>query len=132
MTLEQQQVRDWMKKAGQIVRDYPTIPEMPLALFRISLIEEEVHELAEALAKENIVEMSDAMGDILYVLLGSAVSFGIDLEPIFQEIHRSNMTKLVQDGNGQWTLTKRHDGKVLKPATYEPPNLTPIIQAQCK
>lgn len=132
MTLEQQQVRDWMKKAGQIVRDTPTSPEVALALFRIALIEEEVGELAESLAKENMVEVADAMGDILYVVLGTAVSLGIDLEPVFQEIHRSNMTKLVQDGNGQWTLTKRADGKVLKPASYEPPDLQPIISNQCK
>ena len=132
MTLEQQQVRDWMKKAGQVTNEHPTIPEMTLSVFRLSLIQEEVEELAEALSKESLVQAADAMADILYVVLGTSVSLGIDLEPVFQEIHRSNMTKLVKDGNGNHTLTKRPDGKVLKPSTYEPPNLSPIIQAQCK
>lgn len=132
MTLEQQQVRDWMKKAGQIVRNHPLDLDFDDQSFRLRLIKEEWEELSIAFMSDDLTEQADALGDLMYVVLGTAVSLGIDLEPVFQEIHRSNMTKLVQDGNGQWTLTKRADGKVLKPASYEPPNLQPIISDQCK
>lgn len=62
---------------------------------------------------------ADALGDLLYVVFGAAVTFGIDMGPIFDEIHRSNMTKI----GGP----VRPDGKRLKPATYEPPNLKPLL-----
>lgn len=61
---------------------------------------------------------------MLYVVYGAAVTYGIDLEPIFDEIHRSNMSKLWPDG----TVQKREDGKVLKPPTYSPADLEPILK----
>lgn len=131
MTLEQQQIRQWMLDARQECPLKPTLPNATLGMFRCALIREENDELRGAFDAENIIEVADALGDLIYVVLGTAVACGIDLEPVFQEIHRSNRTKLIKDGDGNYTLTKNHLGKVLKPSTYEPPNLQPILTLQC-
>jgi predicted HAD superfamily Cof-like phosphohydrolase len=81
---------------------------------RINLIEEEKEELEEALYEENIEKAVDAIGDLLYVVFGTAVEMGIDIDPIFKEVHRSNMTK-----KGGY---KREDGKWMKPKDYSPTN----------
>lgn len=131
MTLEQQQIRQWMLNAKQECPLKPTLPSATLGMFRCALIREENDELRRAFDTNDIIEVADGLGDLLYVVLGTAVACGIDLEPVFQEIHRSNATKLVKDGDGNFSLTKNHLGKVLKPDSYSPPNLQPIITAQC-
>lgn len=94
---------------------------------RLSLIVEELNELNDALfnwrTSVNPIEVADALGDIAYVVYGAAVTYGIDLDAVVQEIHRSNMTKLQPDG----TVAYREDGKVLKGPDYEPPNLAPLL-----
>jgi len=90
---------------------------------RINLIEEEFNELKDAIAENNIVEVADALGDIMVVVLGTACSFGIDMTPVFNEIHRSNMSKLGEDGKPIY----RADGKVLKGPNYSPPNIKAIL-----
>lgn len=96
-----------------------------LHALRVNLIQEELDELKEALSENDIVEAADALGDLLYVVYGAACCFGLDMEPIFNEIHRSNMSKLE---NGKPIY--RHDGKVLKGQNYTPPNLEPIVKEQ--
>ena len=84
---------------------------------------EELNELVDALADDDMVEIADALTDILYVTYGAGVAFGIELDSCFDEVHRSNMSKLGPDGKPIY----REDGKVLKGADYSEPNLAPFI-----
>lgn len=117
---------DFMQVFGQEVLDRPTIPSFDLAALRLDLIQEEVDELKEGLAKQDIVEIADALTDILYVVYGAGHAFGIDLDECYEEVHRSNMSKLDEDGNPLY----REDGKVLKGPNYNKPNLAKVIQEQ--
>ena len=119
---EQSQVLEWMIKADQSAPCKPTAIDPMIAQLRYDLIKEELLELGIA---ANLTEVADAIGDLLYVVLGTAVAYGIDIDPIFQEIHRSNMSKFI-DGY------KRADGKWMKGPSYSPANLKPIIDVQCK
>ncbi len=95
---------------------------------RLKLIMEEAHELEDALAAQNLVAVADALGDLAYVTFGAALTFGIDLDEVIAEIHRSNMTKLGPDGRP----ILRDDGKVLKGSNYSPPCLEPIIYREAQ
>lgn len=142
MTLEQLQVRRWMHHAGQLCPNSPIIPHPHVRELRIRLIAEELKETAKALGFEltyiidpwigptDLIEVADGCADLKVVVLGTEVACGLDGEPFFQEVMRSNNTKLVKDGNGHFTVLKNHLGKILKPSTYEPPNLTPMLEAQ--
>jgi len=106
--------------------DMPTTPKMlrkTRAKLRQSLLEEEVKELLEA---KNILDVSDALVDILYITYGTAHEYGLAdrLILLFDEVHKSNMTKVGSDGKALF----RKDGKVLKPETYIEPNLRPILE----
>ncbi len=92
---------------------------------RQRILQEEVDELDDAAQKEDIVAVADALGDIIYVALGTVISYGLQdkFEAIFSEIHRSNMSKL--DENGKPIL--REDGKILKSKLYTRPQLSGII-----
>ena len=90
---------------------------------RVGLIDEELNELNLALDQEDIVAVADALGDLAYVVFGAAITYGIDLNAVVAEIHRSNMTKLGDDGKP----VRRADGKVLKGPRYEPPVLGPLL-----
>ena len=122
MNNEQKAVLEFHKAFNCLIANKPAIPDVNTAKLRISLIQEELNELEKAFADRDIVEIADAIGDLLYVVYGSAVSCGIDAEPIFEEIQRSNMTKV-----GGWV---REDGKYMKPSTYSPTNLLPILEDQ--
>jgi predicted HAD superfamily Cof-like phosphohydrolase len=93
---------------------------------RLDLIKEEYEELEEAVATRDVVEMADALGDIIYVVCGFAVELGIDLKAVVNEIHASNFTKLAEDGS----VIKREDGKVLKGPNYLPPNIRAVLENQ--
>jgi len=114
---------EFMNVFGQQTLTRPTLPGYGLGALRIDLIEEELDELKEAIVNQDIVEIADALTDILYVTYGAGHAFGIDLDKCYNEVHRSNMTKLDEDGNPLF----REDGKVMKSSSYEPPNLTKII-----
>ena len=92
---------------------------------RCALIEEEAAEFRAALDADDIVEVADAIADLLYVVYGAALTFGIPVREVFTEVHRSNMTKLDDDGEPMY----RSDGKVLKGPNFSPPNLRPILDA---
>lgn len=94
-----------------------------LMYLRGELNDEEIQELFEAWEDENLVEYVDAVCDLVYVLVGSLVSFGVDFDRCFAEVHRSNMSKL--DRHGKPIV--REDGKILKGANYTPPDLRSII-----
>jgi|TARA_R110002167_G_scaffold142230_4_gene330901 predicted HAD superfamily Cof-like phosphohydrolase len=114
---------DFMEAFGQEVLDKPTLPDFNLSELRIDLIQEELQELIDALDAKDIVEIADALTDILYVTYGAGHSFGLDLDECFLEVHRSNMTKLGEDGRPLY----RPDGKVMKGPNYETPQLAKII-----
>ena len=115
-----------MHSFGQETLSRPTLPDNDLAELRLDLIQEEVDELQEAIEKKDIVEIADALTDILYVTYGAGHAFGIDLDTCFTEVHRSNMSKLGIDGKPIY----RQDGKVLKGRGYTPPQLAKIIQSK--
>lgn len=95
---------------------------------RIRLLREEFEEYLEGEANDDIVEIADALGDILYIVYGTAVSYGIPIDEIFQEIHDSNMSKLGEDGEPIY----REDGKVLKGPGYFKPRIDAIIERHGK
>ena len=114
---------DFMNAFGQAVLDTPTLPSAHLAKLRLELIREEFEELTIATNAMDIVEIADALTDILYVVYGAGHAFGIDLDECYQEVHRSNMSKLGADGKPIY----REDGKILKGPDYFHPNLADII-----
>jgi predicted HAD superfamily Cof-like phosphohydrolase len=99
-----------------------------VAALRVRLLSEEVEEFAAATEAGDLVAIADALADIVYVAYGSAVTYGIDLDAVLAEVHRSNMSKL--DADGRPLL--REDGKVLKSASYTPPNIADILRTQSK
>jgi predicted HAD superfamily Cof-like phosphohydrolase len=123
MTQEQRAITEFMLRVGQKCPIRPQMIDGQTAILRRDLIREELAELWESHMSGDLVGVSDAIGDLLYVVLGAAVAYGIDLEPIFWEIHRSNMSKFI-DGH------MRPDGKWIKGPSYSPANLTPILNAQ--
>lgn len=104
----------------------PQLPDDKTRSLRISLLWEEQFELCAALRHGDLVETADALGDILYVTYGAARVFGIDLDPVVAEIHRSNMTKLGEDGKP----IRREDGKIIKPAGWQKPSIAAVLAAQ--
>jgi predicted HAD superfamily Cof-like phosphohydrolase len=119
-----EKVGDFMEAFGQEVLCVPTMPDFNLAALRLDLIEEEVQELRDGLGKQSMLEIADALTDILYVVYGAGHAFGIDLDDCFHEVHRSNMTKLGEDGRPMY----RDDGKVMKGPNYEEPDLDQFVR----
>jgi predicted HAD superfamily Cof-like phosphohydrolase len=94
-----------------------------LARLRIALLEEEVGEFVAASEKGDLVAIADALADITYVVYGTALTYGIDLDSVLREVHRSNMSKLGSDGKP----LVRDDGKVLKSERYFPPDIASVL-----
>jgi predicted HAD superfamily Cof-like phosphohydrolase len=119
-----EKVGDFMEAFGQEVLYIPTMPDFNLSALRLDLIEEEVQELRDGLANKSMLEIADALTDILYVVYGAGHAFGLDLDDCFHEVHSSNMTKLGADGRPLY----REDGKVMKGPNYREPDLTKFVQ----
>ena len=100
----------------------PSAPDESTQILRNRLIQEEFEEFQEAMESKDLSAMAKELADLLYVVYGTAVSLGIDMEPVFKEVHRSNMSKV-----GGY---KREDGKWVKPPTYSPASLDAIISTQ--
>jgi predicted HAD superfamily Cof-like phosphohydrolase len=92
---------------------------------REELMQEELRELTEAMRAEDMIEIADALADLLYVVFGTAVAYGVPIDQVFAEVHRSNMTKLGRDGR---PVIGDH-GKRLKGPDYRPPQLGPLLKA---
>jgi len=114
----------FMRTFNQEVKDGAGFPSDDICDLRVRLIAEELDELQEAIRDKDIVEVADALTDLLYVVYGAGHSFGIDLDVCFEEVHRSNMSKLGLDGKPIY----REDGKVLKGPAFFEPNLAKFIK----
>ena len=117
-------VKKFMETFGQEIKEKANFPDEKIQNLRVSLIEEELLELKEAIKNKDIKEVADALTDILYVTYGAGHSFGIDLDKCFDEVQRSNMSKLGEDGK---PIYNEH-GKVLKGPNYFKPDLTKFIK----
>ena len=116
-------VKKFMQTFGQEVRTEASFPSDKIINLRLDLIREELSELKEAIEKKDIKEVADALTDILYVTYGAGHSFGVDLDKCFDEVQRSNMSKLGENGKPIYN----ESGKVMKGPNYFAPNLKKII-----
>lgn len=121
-------VREFHEKCGAVINFAPSVIDQETQRLRYHLICEELEELGASFGEPQIAPydidgIADALGDLLYVVLGAAVSCGIDMESVFAEIHRSNMTKFI-DGH------KREDGKWIKGPSYSPANIPEVLAKQ--
>ena len=119
MNNEQSMVAEFHRAFGNPSPDRIDLASYPGEL-RIKLIEEEAEEFAEAVRAGDVPEMVDALCDLLYVTYGAAVDLGVDLEPFFAEVHRTNMEKR----NGY----RRADGKWMKPEGWQPPDISGMLE----
>ena len=113
----------FMKTFGQEVKNKPSFSTDKINKLRIDLIKEELDELNEAMKNKDLLEVADALTDILYVTYGAGHAFGIDLDKCFDEVQNSNMSKL--DNNGKPIYN--NDGKVIKGPNYFKPDLSKFI-----
>ena len=113
-----------MKTFGQEVKNKPSFSSDKINNLRYELIREELDELREALNNKDLLEVADALTDILYVAYGAGHAFGIDLDSCFEEVQRSNMSKL--DKNGKPIYNE--NGKVMKGPNYFKPNLNKFVK----
>tara|TARA_B100001123_G_C14549383_1_gene725569 strand:- start:47 stop:415 length:369 start_codon:yes stop_codon:yes gene_type:complete len=116
-------VKVFMETYGQEVKDKASFPNDNIIKLRLDLINEEIKELQEAINNKDLVEIADALTDILYVTYGAGHSFGINLDKCFSEVQRSNMSKLGSDGKPIYN----ESGKVMKGPNYSKPNLKQFI-----
>ena len=118
-------VGDFMEAFGQDVQLEPTWPDFNTRELRLELIAEELDELSDAVADRDMIQIADALTDLLYVIYGAGHAFGIDLDECFQEVHASNMSKLGENGRPIY----REDGKVMRGPGYFEPDLEGILGA---
>ena len=119
-----EKVKTFMKTFGQEVKEKSSFSSDKINELRFNLIKEELEELRTAIDTKNLVEVADALTDILYVTYGAGHAFGINLDKCFDEVQDSNMSKL--DENKQPIYND--SGKVMKGPNYFPPNLKKIIE----
>ena len=116
-------VGTFMKTFGQEVKTKPSFSTDKINKLRIDLIKEELQELTEAMDNKDLLEVADALTDILYVTYGAGHAFGIDLDRCFEEVQNSNMSKL--DDNGKPIYNE--SGKVMKGPNYFKPDLSRFV-----
>ena len=119
-----EKVGKFMKIFGQDVKTSSGLSSEKINLLRIKLIEEELSELKKAMNEKNLTEVADALTDILYVTYGAGHAFGIDLDKCFDEVQKSNMSKLDNTGKPIYNDL----GKVMKGPNYFKPNLSKFLK----
>lgn len=112
-------VREFLLKFNRPVLDEPQLPDMEVQQASFKMVDEEFDELAKAWEDGNLVELADAIGDLIYVLCQMALFYGIPLDAVWDEVHRANMRKV---GGA-----KRDDGKILKPEGWIPPDISGVL-----
>ncbi|AWN03419.1 MazG-like nucleotide pyrophosphohydrolase [Microbacterium phage Count] len=154
----QRDVEEFMRRCDQEVKTYPELPEEEVKALRIRLMVEELlgstkisgypdaktpeynpwglvndksDELVQSILNNDLVGIADGLADVLYVVFGTAAAFGIDIQEVFDEVHRSNLSKTVWSEEQQrYIYAKDAGGKTIKPDTYSPADLEPIVQRQ--
>ena len=116
-------VGTFMKTFGQEVKTKPSFSTDKINKLRIDLIKEELDELIEAMNSKDLLEVADALTDILYVTYGAGHAFGINLDKCFDEVQNSNMSKLDENGKPIYNVS----GKVMKGPNYFKPNLLQFV-----
>ena len=116
-------VGTFMKTFGQEVKTEPSLSTEKINKLRIDLIKEELEELKEAINNKDLLEVADALTDILYVTYGAGHAFGIDLDQCFEEVQNSNMSKLDKNGKPIYN----DSGKVMKGPNYFKPDLSKFV-----
>ncbi|HQV12175.1 MAG TPA: MazG nucleotide pyrophosphohydrolase domain-containing protein [Nitrospira sp.] len=122
MMQPQDMVAEFHRKFDIPVGEKPAIPPDTTRQLRVRLIQEEFAELQEAMTAQDLPAVAKELADLLYVVYGTAVSYGVDMDPVFREVHRSNLSKV----GGH----KREDGKWVKPPTYSPADVKPLLARQ--
>ena len=117
-------VGTFMKTFGQEVKTSPALSTDKINRLRVDLIKEELEELTEALNNKDLLEVADALTDILYVTYGAGHAFGIDLDKCFEEVQNSNMSKLGKDGRPIYN----DSGKVMKGPNFYKPDLSKFLK----
>ena len=116
-------VGTFMKTFGQEVKTKPSLSTEKINKLRIDLIKEELEELTEAMNNKDLLEVADALTDILYVTYGAGHAFGIDLDQCFEEVQNSNMSKLDKNGKPIYN----DSGKIMKGPNYFKPDLSKFV-----
>ena len=116
-------VGTFMKTFGQEVKTQPSFSTDKINKLRLDLIKEELEELTEAMNNKDLLEVADALTDILYVTYGARHAFGINLDKCFEEVQQSNMSKLGEDGKPIYN----DSGKVMKGPNYFKPDLSKFV-----
>ena len=117
-------VKFFMQTFGQEVKNKPSFSSKKINNLRYDLIKEELGELKDALDSNNLLEVADALNDILYVTYGAGHAFGINLDDCFEEVQKSNMSKLDEEGKPIYN----DSGKVMKGPKYFKPNLVKFLK----
>ena len=117
-------VKKFMQIFGQEIKDKAEFPNEKIVQLRYELIREELDELNQAIKERDLKEVADALTDILYVTYGAGHAFGIDLDNCFDEVQKSNMSKLGSDGKPIYN----ENGKVMKGPNYFKPDLTKFVK----
>ena len=117
-------VKKFMETFGQEVKTKAEFPSDKIIKLRYDLIKEELDEFEEAIKTRNLTEIADSLTDILYVTYGAGIAFGIDLDKCFDEVQRSNMSKLGENGKPIYN----DQGKVMKGPKYFAPDLSKFIK----
>jgi len=145
-------VSEFHETFGAPILETPQIPSSDRCELRVSLLQEELNELKEAIEKGDVVEIADALADLQYVLSGAVLEFGMGtkFDELFDEVQRSNMSKacdsqqdalatlshykqkdgtegVYKEENGKWLVYRKEDNKVLKSVNYSPANLKDIV-----
>ena len=119
-----QKVKNFMETFGQEVKSSPSFSSTKINELRYNLIKEELDEFKQALDNNDLLEVADALTDILYVTYGAGHAFGINLDACFEEVQNSNMSKLGSDGKPIYN----DQGKVMKGPNYFKPDLSKFIK----
>lgn len=119
-------LREWAEATGDHVSDLPSYPPTSVEQLRLNLLREEAEEVEEAVTgaqdEDDIAAIAKELADLVYVVYGTALAYGIPLDEVIEEVHRSNMTKIV-DGEAHF----REDGKVLKPISFKPADIKGVL-----
>ena len=116
-------VKEFQEAFGQRVGDHPFLPSSHERELRMRLMKEEYKEYKKAEKANNLVNLASELADIIYIACGTAVSYGIPLHEVFEEVHKANMSKLI-DGK----VLRREDGKIQKPEGWQPADIESILK----